>query len=65
MAAVATFAFSSIAQAIPPGQRDFDTGPVSTFSQSLAIVPNTSVTVNNGSSARDCEQDRGIIRERL
>lgn len=46
--------FGSIAQAIPSGQRDCEGGLVSTSSGSYEIVPNTSVTVNNGDSARSC-----------
>jgi hypothetical protein len=42
------------AQAIPAGQRDIDTGLVATSSRSFALVPNSSVTVDNGNTARSC-----------
>lgn len=44
----------SITEAIPANQRDIDLTVFETNVAALAIVPNTSVTVNNGSSARQC-----------
>jgi hypothetical protein len=46
--------FGSIAQAIPTGQKDCETNAVNTSSTSFVIVPNSSVTVNNGNTARQC-----------
>jgi hypothetical protein len=40
------------AVAIPTAQRDVEVGLVSTNSTSFVLVPNSSVTVDNGSSAR-------------
>jgi hypothetical protein len=59
VAAIATVVLGTClpptAQAIPPNQRDVD---FASFNQSAIttyqIIPNTSVTVNNGSTARHC-----------
>jgi hypothetical protein len=40
------------AVAIPTAQRDVETDVVSTTSGTFVLVPNSSVTINNGASAR-------------
>lgn len=54
LALVSGVVLPSIAQAIPAGQRDVELVEVSTSSESFVLVPNTSVTVNNGATARNC-----------
>jgi len=52
--ATAAMLAAGAAQAIPPGQRDFEIDPFTTNSQTLGALSTTSVTVNNGTIARDC-----------
>jgi hypothetical protein len=46
--------FGPQAHAIPAAQEDCDSGVVSTTSNSFVLVPNTAVTVNNGTVSRLC-----------
>ena len=59
---VATFALAALANLvtspateppIPNSQRDVEVGQVSTSSTGFVLVPNTAVTIDNGSSARN------------
>jgi hypothetical protein len=43
-----------VTQAIPPGQRDIDFDEVNTTSPTFVPVPNSIVTVNNGSTPANC-----------
>ena len=46
--------FAPTAHAIPAAQEDCDSAGVSTTSNSFVLVPNTAVTVNNGTVSRLC-----------